>query len=84
MLSVLAEKISDNRFLGLMRTALQTGYLEDWTWNATLTEGSARRHGIARPFEYYMHRLDIFVDDMEKVLIPVGAVTPTVRPVSCL
>jgi retron-type reverse transcriptase len=37
MLSILAEKISDNRFLRLMRNMLQAGYLEDWTWNATLS-----------------------------------------------
>ena len=36
MLSTLAEKIHDNRFLRLMRM-LKAGYLEDWVWNATLS-----------------------------------------------
>jgi retron-type reverse transcriptase len=37
MLSTLAEKIRDNRFLRLMRNMLRAGYLEDWRWNATLS-----------------------------------------------
>jgi retron-type reverse transcriptase len=37
MLSTLAEKIHDNRFLRLMRNMLKAGYLEDWLWNATLS-----------------------------------------------
>jgi hypothetical protein len=37
MLSTLAERILDNRFLRLMRNMLQAGYLEDWVWNATLS-----------------------------------------------
>ena len=37
LLSILAEKIHDNRFLRLIRNMLQAGYLEDWQWNATLS-----------------------------------------------
>ena len=37
MLSALAEKIRDNRFLRLIKQMLQAGYLEDWVWNATLS-----------------------------------------------
>ncbi len=37
MLSILAEKVRDNRFLRLLRNMLQAGYLEDWVWNATLS-----------------------------------------------
>jgi retron-type reverse transcriptase len=37
MLSILAEKIHDDRFLRLLRNMLQAGYLEDWVWNATLS-----------------------------------------------
>ena len=37
MLSILGEKILDNRFLRLIKQMLQAGYLEDWTWNATLS-----------------------------------------------
>src|SRR5881227_2032427 len=35
MVSILAEKIHDNRFLRLIRQMLKAGYLEDWTWHAT-------------------------------------------------
>ena len=31
MVSVLAEKIRDNRFLRLIGQMLKAGYLEDWT-----------------------------------------------------
>jgi retron-type reverse transcriptase len=37
MLSTLAEKIHDNRFLRLMRNMLKAGHLDDWLWNATLS-----------------------------------------------
>jgi len=37
MLTILGEKIHDNRFLRLMRNMLSAGYLEDWTWGATLS-----------------------------------------------
>ena len=37
MLSTVAEKIHDNRFLRLLRNMLTAGYLEDWVWNATLS-----------------------------------------------
>jgi retron-type reverse transcriptase len=37
MLSMLAEKIRDNRLLRLIKQMLQAGYLEDWVWNATLS-----------------------------------------------
>jgi retron-type reverse transcriptase len=37
MLSILAEHLHDNRFLRLVRSMLQAGYLEDWEYNATLS-----------------------------------------------
>ncbi len=67
MLTTLGEKIHDNRFLRLLRNMLQAGYLEDWTWNATLS--GAPQGGLVSPIlsNIYLHRLDQFV---EKVLIP--------------
>jgi retron-type reverse transcriptase len=47
MLSILAEKIRDNRFLRLMRNMLTAGYLEDWRWNATLS--GAPQGGVVTP-----------------------------------
>jgi group II intron reverse transcriptase/maturase len=67
LLSILGEKIRDNRFLRLVRNMLTAGYLEDWRWGATLS--GAPQGGVASPVlsNIYLHKLDEFV---EKVLIP--------------
>jgi len=67
MLSILAEKVHDNRFLRLVRNMLTAGYLEDWRWGATLS--GVPQGGIASPVlsNIYLHKLDVFV---ETVLIP--------------
>src|SRR3954468_11407768 len=67
MLSTLAAKIHDNRFLRLMRNMLKAGYLQDWVWNATLS--GVPQGGVVSPVmsNIYLHRLDEFV---ETVLIP--------------
>jgi group II intron reverse transcriptase/maturase len=67
LLSILAEKVSDNRFLRLIKQMLQAGYMEDWTWNETLS--GAPQGGVVSPIlsNIYLDRLDKFV---EKVLIP--------------
>jgi group II intron reverse transcriptase/maturase len=67
MLSVLSEKICDNRFLRLISGLLTAGYLEDWVWEATLS--GVPQGGVASPVlsNIYLHRLDVFV---ETVLIP--------------
>src|SRR4249919_825933 len=60
MISVLAERIRDNRFLRLMRNMLRAGYLEDWRWNATLS--GAPQGGVVSPIlsNIYLHKLDEF------------------------
>jgi group II intron reverse transcriptase/maturase len=67
VLSTLAERIHDGRFLRLMRNMLKAGYLEDWVWNATLS--GVPQGGVVSPVlsNIYLHRLDAFV---ETVLIP--------------
>jgi group II intron reverse transcriptase/maturase len=67
MLKILGEKIHDNRFLRLVRNMLQAGYLEDWTWNATLS--GAPQGGVVSPVlsSIYLSKLDEFV---ETVLVP--------------
>ena len=67
MLQVLGENIHDNRFLRLVRNMCQAGYLEDWTWGATLS--GVPQGGVASPVlsNIYLHKLDVFV---ETVLIP--------------
>jgi group II intron reverse transcriptase/maturase len=61
LVSILAEKIHDGRFLGLIERMLKAGYLEDWRWNATLS--GAPQGGIASPIlsNIYLDRLDQFV-----------------------
>jgi group II intron reverse transcriptase/maturase len=67
MVSALAVKIHDGRFLQLINRMLQAGYLEDWRWNATLS--GAPQGGIASPVSsnIYLDRFDQFV---EQQLIP--------------
>jgi group II intron reverse transcriptase/maturase len=67
MISTLAEKIHDNRFLRLITQMLQAGYLEDWVWHATLS--GAPQGGVTSPIlsNIYLDRLDTFI---ETVLIP--------------
>src|SRR2546430_10277353 len=67
LLSILSEHINDNRFLRLIKNMLRAGYLEDWTWNATLS--GAPQGGVASPVlsNIYLDRLDKFA---ETVLIP--------------
>jgi retron-type reverse transcriptase len=68
MLSILAEKIHDGRFLRLIANMLQAGYLQDWRYNATLS--GAPQGGVASPIlsNIYLDRLDRFV---EQQLLPV-------------
>jgi group II intron reverse transcriptase/maturase len=67
MVTILAERIHDNRFLRLIRNMLTAGYLEDWVWHATLS--GAPQGGVVSPVlsNIYLHKLDEYV---ENVLIP--------------
>lgn len=67
MITILAEKLHDNRFLRLIRNMLEAGYLEDWRWHAT--HSGAPQGGVVSPVlsNIYLHKLDEYV---ETVLIP--------------
>jgi group II intron reverse transcriptase/maturase len=67
MLAILAEKISDKRFLRLIRNMLKAGYLEDWEYHDTLS--GTPQGGVVSPIlsNIYLHKLDEFV---ERELIP--------------
>ena len=67
LLATLAEKIHDGRFLRLIRELLKAGYLEDWTFNATLS--GTPQGGVVSPIlsNIYLDRLDKWV---EAVLLP--------------
>jgi len=67
LLEILGESILDERFLRLVGGMLTAGYLEDWTYGATLS--GVPQGGTASPIlsNIYLHKLDMFVD---QVLIP--------------
>ena len=67
MLSVLSEKLHDNRFLRLLKHLLKAGYLEEWRSGRTLS--GTPQGGAVSPIlaNIYLDRLDKFV---ENVLIP--------------
>jgi group II intron reverse transcriptase/maturase len=62
MLATLAEKIHDGRFLQLVSRMVKAGYLEDWTWHATLS--GSPQGGIASPVlsNIYLDRLDQWIE----------------------
>ena len=67
LLSVLGEKLHDNRFLRLLKYLLKAGYMEDWKHGRTLS--GTPQGGVVSPIlsNIYLDRLDKFV---ENVLIP--------------
>jgi group II intron reverse transcriptase/maturase len=67
LLSILAEKIDDQRFLRLIRNMLKAGYLEDWVYQDTLS--GVPQGGVVSPIlsSIYLDKLDKFV---EQELIP--------------
>ena len=67
LMRILAEKIGDQRFLRLIRSMLQAGYLEDWEYRDTLS--GIPQGGVVSPVlsNIYLHKLDEFV---ERELIP--------------
>ena len=66
-MELLGEKLHDNRFLRLIRSLLQSGYLEDWKVHQTLS--GAPQGGVISPTlaNIYLDKLD---QSVEKVLIP--------------
>ena len=67
MLSILRERIHDERFLRLIKRLLQAGYLEEWRYHATLS--GSPQGSIVSPVlaNIYLDKLDTFV---ETVLMP--------------
>jgi group II intron reverse transcriptase/maturase len=67
LLAILTERISDQRFLRLIRHMLKAGYLEDWEYHDTLS--GTPQGGVVSPTlsNIYLHKLDEFA---ERELIP--------------
>jgi group II intron reverse transcriptase/maturase len=61
LLSILREKIKDNRFLRLIEGLLRAGYLEDWRYNATLS--GSPQGAVLSPVlsNIYLDKLDQFI-----------------------
>ena len=67
LLTILREKIHDNRFIRLMSGLLDAGYLEDWKYNATYS--GVPQGGVVSPIlsNVVLDKLDQYV---ERELIP--------------
>jgi group II intron reverse transcriptase/maturase len=67
LLTILGEKIHDNRFLRFIRHLLESGYLEEWKFNKTLS--GCPQGGVISPIlsNIYLDKLDQYV---EHVLMP--------------
>src|SRR5258708_7203030 len=67
LLAILSEKIRGNRFLRLIRNLVESGYLEEWKFNTTLS--GCPQGGVISPLlsNIYLDKLDQYV---EKTLIP--------------
>jgi group II intron reverse transcriptase/maturase len=67
LLEILSEHIHDGRFINLMRELFDAGYMEDWTFNQTLS--GVPQGGIVSPIlsNILLDKLDKFV---ETTLIP--------------
>jgi group II intron reverse transcriptase/maturase len=70
LVSILREKIHDNRFLRLIEHLLRAGYLEEWTYHATLS--GSPQGAVVSPIlsNVYLSKLDAFV---EQTLLPAYA-----------
>jgi retron-type reverse transcriptase len=67
LINTLEEKIHDGRFIRLMQALLDAGYMEEWTFNQTLS--GVPQGGVVSPIlaNILLDKLDTFV---ETVLIP--------------
>jgi RNA-directed DNA polymerase len=66
LMSFLAKKIEDKRFLRLIRAMLDAGYLEEWTYHTTYSgvpQGSIVSPVLAN---VYLHELDLFMKTMKE------------------
>ena len=61
LMTILGEKLHDNRFLRLIENMLNAGYLEEWKWHATYS--GSPQGGVISPIlsNIYLDRLDQYV-----------------------
>src|SRR6266508_371905 len=66
LLTLLERKIDDRKFIGLIKSMLQAGYLEDWQFHRTysgMPQGSGCSPILAN---IYLHELDKFMEEMKE------------------
>lgn len=65
LLELLARKIDDKRFLGLIRRMLDAGYMEDWAYRPTYS--GTPQGGVISPIlaNIYLHELDQFMAELK-------------------
>lgn len=65
MVTLVYEKVKDNRIIQLLYKMLKAGYLEDWKYNRTFS--GTPQGGIISPLlaNIYLHELDKFMADMK-------------------
>jgi len=63
LIQELSEHFHDGRFIGLVRELLDAGYMEDWTYNQTLS--GVPQGGVVSPIlsNILLNKLDRFVED---------------------
>ncbi|MCX6083270.1 MAG: reverse transcriptase domain-containing protein [Chloroflexi bacterium] len=66
LLNILKEKIDDNRFINLISSLLEAGYLEDWQYNKTYS--GTPQGGVLSPLlaNIYLDKLDKYVSELAK------------------
>jgi len=66
LMKLLEKKIEDTRFLRLIRSMLDAGYLEDWTYHATYS--GVPQGSIVSPIlaNVYLHELDLFMKTLKE------------------
>ena len=62
LLAIMGETINDNRFLRVIANMLKAGYLEEWTYHATLS--GSPQGGVISPIlsNIYLDKLDEYVE----------------------
>ena len=66
LVTLLEQKIDDRKFIGLIKSMLQAGYLEDWQFHRTYS-GTPQGSGCSPILaNVYLHELDKFMEEMKE------------------
>ena len=63
LITLLEKKIEDKQFIGLIKSFLKAGYMENWKYNETYS--GTPQGGIMSPIlsNIYLHELDTFIEE---------------------